>query len=83
MPKKSYKKRGNYKVIVFDDNLNTFHHVRKSLQEICGHNYLQAIQCTSIIHNSGRCSVYTDGHDQCIEVFNELAERGLRASIVK
>ena len=83
MSKKSYKKRGNYIVIVLNDNVNTFHHVCKSLQEICGHNYLQAVQCTNIIHHSGKCDVYTDRHDRCIEVFNELAEKGIRTSIVK
>ena len=86
MSKNSYKKptkRGTHIVLVLNDNVNTFQHVRKCLQEVCGHNYLQSIQCTNIIHRSGRCDVYTDVYDQCIEVYKELSEKGLSVSIVK
>tara|TARA_R110002051_G_scaffold295727_1_gene361599 strand:+ start:1280 stop:1540 length:261 start_codon:yes stop_codon:yes gene_type:complete len=86
MSKKSYKKptkRGLHIVIVLNDNVNTFQHVRKCLQEICGHNYIQAIQCTNIIHGAGRCEVYTDSYDQCVEVYKELTDKGLAVSIVK
>ena len=45
MSKNSYNKkpkRGKYTVIVLNDEHNTFEHVTKCLQEVCGHNKLQA-----------------------------------------
>ena len=86
MFKNSYNKkskRGKYTVIVLNDKRNTFNHVTRCLQEVCGHNYLQAIQCTNIIHNSGQCEVYTDKYEICIEVYDDLLYEGLTATIVK
>jgi len=86
MSKKSYNKKrrpGKHTVIVLNDNRNTFNHVTRCLQEVCGHNYLQAIQCTNIIHNSGQCEVYTDKYEICIEVYDDLQVHGLTATIVK
>ena len=86
MYKKSYKKptgKGKHTVLVLNDAVNTFQHVRKSLQESCGHNYYQSIQCTNIIHNVGKCEVYTDIYKQCLEVYIELQEKGLTVTLVK
>ena len=86
MSKNSYNKkskRGKYTVIVLNDKRNTFNHVTRCLQEVCGHNYLQAIQCTNIIHNSGQCDVYTDKYEICIEVYDDLLVQGLTATIIK
>ena len=40
--------------MVMNDSVNSFQHVQVCLQEICGHNQYQAIQCTNIIHNNGK-----------------------------
>jgi ATP-dependent Clp protease adaptor protein ClpS len=34
-----------------------FEHVIESLMKICDHEYEQAAQCASIVHNSGKCDV--------------------------
>ena len=85
MSKNSYNKnkRGKHTVIVLNDNRNTFNHVTRCLQEVCGHNYLQAIQCTNIIHNSGQCEVYTDKYELCTEVYDDLLNHGLTVTLVK
>ena len=86
MSKSSYNKkpkRGKYTVIIINDERNTFEHVTKCLREICGHNKLQAIQCTSIIHHTGKCNVYTDRYDVCTEVYSELLNEGLKVTIIK
>ena len=48
--------------MVMNDSVNSFQHVQTCLQEICGHNQYQAIQCTNIIHNNGKCQVYINTH---------------------
>jgi ATP-dependent Clp protease adaptor protein ClpS len=81
--KKSTKKRGQYQVVLIDDNVNTFDHVIECLIEICGHNYFQAIQSALITHNVKQCSVFVDDYDLCTDICSELVEDGLNAIVTK
>ena len=69
--------------MVMNDSVNSFQHVQVCLQEICGHNQYQAIQCTNIIHNNGKCQVYTNTKDQCINIVKELETQGILTKIEK
>lgn len=80
MPKKRSKK---YKIIVLNDSVNTTQHVQRVLQEICGHNHYQAIQCTQIIHNNNECQVYMGKEDQCTYILKELEKQGLSTKMIK
>lgn len=44
-------------LILFNDEVNTFEHVIKSLVEICGHDPIQAEQCAMLVHLKGSCEV--------------------------
>jgi ATP-dependent Clp protease adaptor protein ClpS len=46
-----------YKLTLHNDDRNSFEHVIESLMKICDHEYEQAAQCASIVHNSGKCDV--------------------------
>ena len=81
--KKSTNKRGQHRVIVHDDNHNTFDHVVDCLMNVCGHGYLQSVQCATITHMSSKCAVYTDSYDECILVQRELQSLGITVSIEK
>ena len=83
MFKKNYKKRGKYTLFVLNDDVNTFDHVTKQLRDICGHNQLQSIQCTSIIHSTGKCDVFTGPYAICYEIYDELINAGLTVTIMK
>lgn len=83
MSKKNYKKRGKYILYVYDDDVNTFEYVTNQLRDLCGQNYFQAIQCTNIIHNVGKCDVFMGTYDTCSEIYNELIDSGLVAGIIK
>jgi ATP-dependent Clp protease adaptor protein ClpS len=77
------KKSNNYRIIVMNDSKNTFLHVQQCLQEICGHNHYQAIQCSHIIHQQGECQVYSNKQDQCMFIYDELLQNGLKVKLVK
>ena len=83
MRKKRSKKSKNYKVIVMNDDHNTFEFVTNVLQEICGHNYLQAVQCTNLIHSRGFCEVFIDHPTICTQIYDALIQEGLTATLVK
>lgn len=81
--KKSTIKKGKYQVVLLDNDADTFDHVIECLMEICGHNYYQAGQCATITHNIGKCSVFVDTYDECMDVFNELLEEDVKCVIQK
>ena len=39
-----------HEIILYNDDVNTFDHVIKSLVSYCGHTYEQAEQCAYIVH---------------------------------
>lgn len=85
MSKKALKKskRGKYRVVLHNDNRNTFEHVIDCLIEACGHNEFQAHQCALIVHNAGRCTIFIDSHDSCESVYEYLIKSKLKATMEK
>ena len=61
-------------LILYNDDINTFEHVIKSLVEICGHDAVQAEQCALIVHFIGSCDVKIG----VVEVLNAMS-RSLNA----
>jgi ATP-dependent Clp protease adaptor protein ClpS len=61
-------------LILYNDDINTFEHVIKSLVEVCGHDAVQAEQCALIVHFKGSCEVKIG----VVEVLNAMS-RSLNA----
>ena len=61
-------------LILYNDDINTFEHVIKSLVEVCGHDSVQAEQCAMIVHFKGSCEVRIG----VVEVLNAMS-RSLNA----
>ena len=61
-------------LILYNDDINTFEHVIKSLVEVCGHDAVQAEQCALIVHFKGSCEVKLG----VVEVLNAMS-RSLNA----
>lgn len=75
-------KTGNEKgLILYDDNVNTFDFVIESLVKICGHDLLQAEQCTLLVHYKGRCKVKEGPLEKLEPMCHGLLDRGLTAEI--
>ena len=67
---------------VFNDEVNTFDHVIRSLIEICGHEPLQAEQCTLIVHYRGKCGVKRGTFEKLEPMCTALHDRGISADIL-
>ena len=76
-------KRGKWEVILHNDNHNTYDHVVNCLIEVCGQNYLQAVQCATLVHNTSKCSIIIDTWDECEDICTELHNHGLTVTISK
>lgn len=68
-------------LLVYNDEVNTFDFVIKTLIEVCEHSPEQAEQCTLIIHHNGKCSVKEGGFDFLKPMRNAICDRGISAKI--
>jgi ATP-dependent Clp protease adaptor protein ClpS len=68
-------------LVIHNDDYNSFDFVIETLIEYCGHEPLQAEQCTFIIHYSGKCAVKTDAFSKLQPVWARILNLGLTATI--
>lgn len=69
------------KIVLFNDNVNTFENVIRWLIEICNHNPLQAEQCAFIVHYHGKCEVKNGSFEELQPLAAALLDRGLSVEI--
>ena len=75
------KDEEKYILILYNDNINTFAHVIKSLVEVCGHDDYQAEQCAMLTHFKGSCDVKTGSKDLLLSMNRTLKTRGLISKV--
>jgi ATP-dependent Clp protease adaptor protein ClpS len=70
------------KIVLFNDEVNSFDWVISSLVAVCEHSAEQAEQCAVLTHYKGKCVVksgsYADLEPRC----TSLLERGLSVEIM-
>jgi len=66
-----------YRLILHNDDYNTFSHVIESLVKICKHDYTQAEQCANIIHFNGKCDVKYGDYETISDMLDKLRNLGL------
>lgn len=71
-----------YKLVLWNDEVNTFDFVIDCLIEICEHTLEQAEQCTMLVHYKGKCTVKTGDLDLLKPMNKLLSDRGLTCEIV-
>ena len=71
-----------YKLVLWNDDINTFDFVIESLIEICGHTPEQAEQCTILVHYKGKCTVKSGNIELLKPMHEKLISRGLTSEIV-
>jgi ATP-dependent Clp protease adaptor protein ClpS len=69
------------RLVLFNDDVNTFDHVIESLIDVCGHEPVQAEQCTVLVHYHGKCAVKEGEFDKLEPMCTALLDRGLSAEI--
>ena len=69
-------------IVLFNDDVNTFDHVIKTLIDVCEHSPQQAEQCSLIVHYKGKCTVKTGEFEDLKPRCSKLLDAGLSAEIV-
>jgi ATP-dependent Clp protease adaptor protein ClpS len=72
---------GSATLVLFNDDINTFDHVIKSLVEVCGHDSVQAEQCAMIVHFKGSCDVKLGMPEVLNAMSKSLNLKGLHSKV--
>jgi ATP-dependent Clp protease adaptor protein ClpS len=70
-----------YKLIVHNDDYNTFDWVITCLMKICKHEQEQATQCAHIVHFTGKCDVKYGDLETITTMKEKLKSAGLSATM--
>lgn len=68
-------------LVLYNDEVNTFDHVIKSLVEICGHDPIQAEQCAMLVHLKGSCDVKVGMPASLLSMSRALNLKGLNSRV--
>ena len=70
------------RLIVYNDEVNTFEWVIECFMDVLGHTSEQAEQLSLIIHFKGKATVKSGARTELIPYCEALQERGLSAEVV-
>lgn len=70
-----------WQLIVWNDEVNTFDWVIKSLVEVCHHTVEQAEQCALFVHFKGKYAVKHGDFDMLRPMCEALLDRGITATV--
>lgn len=69
------------KLVLHNDEVNSFEFVITALIKICKHTPAQAEQCTTIIHHKGKCAVKEGEEEELLNMRRAFSELGLGATV--
>lgn len=70
-----------YKLILHNDDYNTFDWVITCLMKVCQHELEQATQCAHIVHFNGKCDVKYGDIDTISSMKDKLKSAGLSVTM--
>lgn len=68
-------------LVLYNDDVNSFEFVIRTLIEVCNHEPEQAEQCAFIVHYKGKCSIKTGDYYEIKPPCDEITLRGLTVVI--
>ena len=68
-------------LVLHNDDVHTFDYVIDCLMEVCGHDEMQAEQCTWLVHFKGWCDILRGGYDRLLPYRRAMADKGLKVTI--
>ena len=71
-----------FEIVLHNDDVHTFDYVIEALVEVCNHSYIQAEQCTTIVHYKGKCTVQTGPFELLEKNCSKLLSLGLTAELL-
>ncbi len=69
------------RLILYNDDVNTFDFVIETLVEVCEHDPFQAENCALIAHFKGKCPVKNGSFTELKPIYQEMSNRKLTVEI--
>lgn len=79
----SETKTDEYRLILLNDNVNSFDNVIQNLVRICGFDYERAEQCTLLTHLKGKYSIMSGNIHTLTEFHEQLKRNNIQTKIEK
>jgi ATP-dependent Clp protease adaptor protein ClpS len=73
--------KDSFILVLYNDEINSFDHVIKTLVEVCGHDEYQAEQCAILTHFKGSCEIKTGARGVLQSMSRSLKTRGLNSKV--
>ena len=70
-----------HKLVIYNDDVNSYQYIMASLIRFCKHEPLQAEQCAVIAHNKGKCSVKSGDFMDMFELKNTFDGLDIKSEI--
>ena len=70
-----------WKLVLANDDYNSFDWVITCLMKVCGHEYEQANQCAHIVHFKGKCDVKYGDFETISTMKEKLQNAGLSVTM--
>ncbi len=70
-----------FKIVLYNDDVNTFDYVIEMLMRYCDHTFNQAEQCALLTHYKGKSIIKNGSIDILVPIANTLLEKGLSVEI--
>jgi ATP-dependent Clp protease adaptor protein ClpS len=70
---------GNWTIVLYNDDVNTFDWVVSCLVKYCQHDAIQAEQCAWFVHTKGKYAVKSGQKSRLAPICETLCEKGLSA----
>ncbi len=70
-----------YKIVLYNDNVNTFDFVIQMLMRYCNHTLYQAEQCAMLTHYKGKSVVKKGTYEELEPIAGALLDKGLSVEI--
>lgn len=70
-----------HKLVLINDDENSYFHVMACLVRFCDHARDQAEQCALITHNNGKCTIKSGDFVGMFELKNELESVNLKVEL--
>lgn len=69
------------KLMLYNDEVNSFDHVISCLVKYCGHDFIQAEQVANLVHYKGKCDVKNGDFDTLLPIYIALLDNKLKVVI--
>ena len=72
-----------HKVIIYNDDVNSYQYIMASLIRFCKHEPIQAEQCAVLAHMTGKCEVKSGDFLEMFDLMNTFDGLDIKSEIVE